>query len=162
MNTPNYWVVARTPEGEVEGIFRNMTEGLAAIEALRASGRKVTDWYGNVTTQPRTDRLDETGDPDVFLTMDETEVLGLDGTGRDGDPRFPFRRATLTAAEMEALVAWHRVLAVDSTTDFAARNGLMGSISITCPCGFTSFALFSDSARRVADEHLARVRGEAR
>jgi len=39
------------------------------------------------------------------LSFDECELLGLDGTGRDGDPRFPYTYAGLTAAEKAVLEA---------------------------------------------------------
>lgn len=35
--------------------------------------------------------------PDDQLSFDDAEELGLDGTGRDGDPRFPFTLQSLAS-----------------------------------------------------------------
>ena len=36
--------------------------------------------------------------PDAELSFDTAEGIGLDGSGRDGDPRFPYTWANLTSA----------------------------------------------------------------
>jgi hypothetical protein len=41
-----------------------------------------------------------------LLASDEAEALGYDGTGRDGDPRFPYRWSNLTEEERERLLAY--------------------------------------------------------
>jgi len=38
------------------------------------------------------------------LDFDAVEAIGLDGTGRDGDPRFPYTRDNLTEDELARLV----------------------------------------------------------
>lgn len=40
---------------------------------------------------------------DEELSYDEVEAIGLDGTGRDGDPRFPYRWSNLTDDERRML-----------------------------------------------------------
>lgn len=40
------------------------------------------------------------------LDADEVDALGLDPTGRDGNPRFPFTETNLTDVEREALTAY--------------------------------------------------------
>lgn len=40
------------------------------------------------------------------LGADEVDALGLDSTGRDGDPRFPYTEAKLTPAELASLVTY--------------------------------------------------------
>jgi hypothetical protein len=40
------------------------------------------------------------------LTFDEVEALGLDGSGRDGDPRHPYRESALTEQEKTRLAAY--------------------------------------------------------
>ncbi len=42
--------------------------------------------------------------PDEPLLFDDVEDIGLDGTGRDGDPRFPYTWAKLTTAERAQLL----------------------------------------------------------
>ena len=44
-----------------------------------------------------------TDDPDEELSFNETEALGLDGTGCDGNPRFPYTYGNLTVEERELL-----------------------------------------------------------
>lgn len=44
-------------------------------------------------------------DHDVELGSDECELLDLDPTGRDGDPRFPYTYGKLTADERERLAS---------------------------------------------------------
>ncbi len=46
--------------------------------------------------------------PDEELPFDDVEAIGLDGTGRDGDERFPYTWAKLTADERARLHAHHR------------------------------------------------------
>lgn len=43
--------------------------------------------------------------PDEALSFDDVEVIGLDGTGRSGDPRFPYTWAKLTTDERARLHA---------------------------------------------------------
>lgn len=43
--------------------------------------------------------------PDDELSYDECEAIGLDGTGINGDERFPYTYGTLTADETAALKA---------------------------------------------------------
>lgn len=50
---------------------------------------------------PTCDRCRDKADP--LLTQDECEAAGVDGTGRDGDARFPHRLSSLTPAERERL-----------------------------------------------------------
>jgi hypothetical protein len=45
---------------------------------------------------------------DDQLTFDEAEGIGLDGTGRDGNPRFPYRYSNLTPAEMKRLTHYRK------------------------------------------------------
>lgn len=46
-------------------------------------------------------------EPEGLLTFEDAEAIGLDATGRDGDPRFPYTEANLTPAE-RGLLAAHR------------------------------------------------------
>ena len=41
--------------------------------------------------------------PSHQLSFDEAERAGLDGTGRDGDPRFPYHLSDLTESEKRLL-----------------------------------------------------------
>jgi hypothetical protein len=45
--------------------------------------------------------------PDEELSFDEVEAIGLDGTGRNGDDRFPYTWGNLTPDERERLHAYH-------------------------------------------------------
>ncbi|MGV0985011.1 MAG: hypothetical protein ACOYB2_10680 [Limnohabitans sp.] len=50
------------------------------------------------------------------LSYDEVEAIGLDGTGRDGDERFPYTFASLTPDDRRRLLGvWE--------TEFAAAGG---------------------------------------
>jgi hypothetical protein len=56
------------------------------------------------------------GDSGDELDIDEVEAIGLDGTGRDGDPRFPYTWAKLTDAERAALWVRRNNLAAHLTS----------------------------------------------
>lgn len=43
---------------------------------------------------------------DDELGFDEVEAVGLDGTGFDGDPRFPYHWSNLTDAERAGVEAY--------------------------------------------------------
>jgi hypothetical protein len=45
-------------------------------------------------------------DPAEELPFDAVEAIGLDGTGRDGDPRFPYRWANLMPDERRRMQAY--------------------------------------------------------
>lgn len=47
-------------------------------------------------------------DSDDVMAADSVEGIGLDSTGRDLDPRFPYRLSTLTADEWTRLIEYHR------------------------------------------------------
>jgi hypothetical protein len=51
--------------------------------------------------------MDNGLDPDEdLLTYDECEAIGLDGTGINGDERFPYTYGSLTDAEWVVLEAY--------------------------------------------------------
>lgn len=50
-------------------------------------------------TDPTFNLLQQMLTPNAELPFDVVEDLGLDGTGRDGDPRFPYTWANLTDTE---------------------------------------------------------------
>lgn len=65
----------------------------------------VDDWHEDIASAVMAivNRWSEEVEEVNELGFDEVEAIGLDGTGRDGDPRFPYTWANLTDDERRML-----------------------------------------------------------
>lgn len=97
--------------------FEPDTDGLYWIGAWSWTWSEVNETEADET------EADETGRPEnplAELDFDTVERAGLDGTGRDGDPRFPYTWSSLTATERLKIDSGNTPLAVRRELDHPA------------------------------------------
>lgn len=104
-----------TPSGAALSSFTvGVDAGATAADVRRSIGDQVRALVavlqrgGTLAIQAEECRQDKTDTLTMAeeLSYDEAEALGLDGTGRDGDARFPYTYASLTAGERAQLEAF--------------------------------------------------------
>ena len=80
---------------------------LTKVGVIGHSHGGITCWW--TPNQPTADGSDRAERLEFLpeLTIDECEAVGVDGTGRDGDPRYPYTIANLELHQVE-LLCLHR------------------------------------------------------